>query len=241
MKLKCIYRVICALSMIGIMSCESMDDNYKQYLNETDYSGKVLKLRCYLGYQRIALAWDNPKDQKSKSILIEYGADKQQKTFDALVDTVVIEGLDAGTGYEFSVYTLDHAGNRSVPASITALPVTKDMADNLVPPTCSYTKVNGVPAIHWVTLSAVSMTYCKKSYIEYSVTATDGTVVKQGVIKNEKEESVTPVNDYTLPAPELVIGEEYKVDFTVHVYPISSNILTMDTVPVKGSTRIVVE
>lgn len=181
------------------------------------------------------------KEQKSKSILIEYGADKQQKTFDTLVDTVVIEGLDAGTGYEFSVYTLDHAGNRSVPASITALPVAKDMAENLVPPTCTYTKVNGAPAIHWVTLSAVSMTYCKKSYIEYSVTSTDGTVVKQGVIKNEKEESVTPVNNYTLPAPELEIGEEYKVDFAVHVYPISSNILTMDTVPVKGSTRIVVE
>lgn len=241
MKLSFIYKVVCSLFIVCFVSCESMDENYKQYLQEYNYSGKIQNLRCYLGYQRVALAWDNPKDQKSKKILIEYGADQMQKEYETLVDTVVIENLDAGTGYEFTVYTLDNAGNRSVPVSITALPVTKDMVDNLVPPTCTYTKVGDTPAIHWVTLSAVSMSFCKESRIEYSVTATDGTVVKQGTIKNEDKESIVPVNEYTFPAPELEVGEEYRITFTVYVYPISSNVVTMDAVPVAGSTRIVVE
>lgn len=241
MKMKYIYMVICSLLMAGFTGCESMDENYKQYLQEYSYSGKVLKLRCYLGYQRVALAWDNPKDQKSKSILIEYGVDKTQKEFTNLIDTVVIDGLDAGTGYEFTVFTLDDAGNRSVPVSITALPVSKDMAENLVPPTCTYTKVNGTPAIHWVTLSAVSMSFCKKSSIEYQVTSADGAVVKEGIIKNEKEESTASVNEYTLLAPELIAGNEYRINFTVNVYPISGSTVTMDAVPVKGSARLVVE
>ena len=241
MKLKHLYWMACILSVMGIVGCESMDDNYKQYLNEYNYSGKILNLRCYLGYQRVALAWDNPKDQKSKKIMIEYGAEKLQKTFDSLVDTVVIEGLNAGTGYDFTVYTLDNAGNHSVPVSVTALPVSKDMADNLVPPTCTYVKVGGEPAIHWVTLSAVSMSFCKQSRIEYSVTAADGSVVKQGVFRNANEESLVSLNEYTLPVPELEAGKEYNVDFTVYVYPVSSNIVTMDAVPVTGSTRIVVD
>ena len=75
MKRKYIYIVGCLLSFIGMIGCEDMDDNYKQYLEEYNYSGKVTSVRSYLGFERVALAWDNPKDQKSKHILIEYGVD----------------------------------------------------------------------------------------------------------------------------------------------------------------------
>ena len=98
MKRKYIYIVGSLLLFTGLIGCEDMDNNYKQYLQEYNYSGKVEALRSYIGFERIALAWDIPKDQKSKQILVEYGADKQQKLFDHMVDSVVIDGLDAATG-----------------------------------------------------------------------------------------------------------------------------------------------
>lgn len=84
-----------------------MEDNFKQYLKEYNYSGKIDSLRVYPGFERVILAWNNPKDQKSKSIKIVYGPDSTVVTYDSLVDSVSIEGLDAGTGYEFIVYTMD--------------------------------------------------------------------------------------------------------------------------------------
>lgn len=242
MKRKYIYIVGSLLLFTGLIGCEDMDDNYKQYLQEYNYSGKVVALRSYLGFERIALAWDIPKDQKSKQILIEYGADKQQKVFDHMMDSVVIDGLNAGTGYDFAVYTLDNAGNRSVPASITALPISQTVVDNLVPPSCSYVKVDGVPSVYWAGLSAVSMAFCKYSYIDYKIMSEDGSeVVTKGCLKNANVTSLNRVNEWTLPAPQLSKGSTYYVDFTAYVYPISSDIVTMDSVPVNKRTRIIVE
>ena len=239
MKRKYIYIVGSLLLFTGLIGCEDMDDNYKQYLQEYNYSGKVVALRSYLGFERIALAWDIPKDQKSKQILIEYGADKQQKVFNHMMDSVVIDGLN---GYDFAVYTLDNAGNRSVPASITALPISQTVVDNLVPPSCSYVKVDGVPSVYWAGLSAVSMAFCKYSYIDYKIMSEDGSeVVTKGCLKNANVTSLNRVNEWTLPAPQLSKGSTYYVDFTAYVYPISSDIVTMDSVPVNKRTRIIVE
>ena len=229
----------------GIIGCEDMDDNYKQYLQEYNYSSKVSSVRCYLGFERVALAWNLPKDQKAKEILIEYGTDKQQKKFDHLIDTVVIDNLNSGTGYEFAIYTLDNAGNRSVPYNITVMPISQAVVDNLVPPTCSFRMVNETPSVVWSALSAVSMSYCKHSYIHYTITNEDGSeVVKEGTVKNEygnENEALNAVNEYVLPVPELQFGSKYYVDFTAYVYPISSNVVTMDSVPVSAKNRIVVE
>lgn len=242
MKRKYIYIVGSLLLFAGLIGCEDMDDNYKQYLQEYNYSGKVEALRSYIGFERIALAWDVPKDQKSKQILVEYGADKQQKLFDHMVDSVVIDGLDAVTGYDFAVYTLDNAGNRSVPATITALPISRTVVDNLVPPTCSYVEVDGVPNVYWAGLSAVSMAFCKYSYIDYKIMSEDESeVVTKGCLKNTDVTSLNRVGELKLPAPQLSKGSTYYVDFTAYVYPISSDIVTMDSVPVNKRTRIIVE
>ena len=74
MKIK--YIVGCLLIiLLSLYGCDSMEENYEQYLEEYNYSGKITNLRVYPGYERVVLAWDNPKDQKSKSILIIYGPD----------------------------------------------------------------------------------------------------------------------------------------------------------------------
>ncbi len=245
MKRKGIYIIGCLLLIGSVIGCEDMDENYKQYLKEYNYSSKVDSLRCHLGFERVALAWELPKDQKAKRILIEYGVDKQQKVFDHLIDTIVIDGLDAGTGYDFAVYTLDNADNRSVPATISAIPISQTVVDNLVPPTCTFRTVDGTPSVVWTGLSAVSMSYCKHSYIDYKVTeAESGATVKEGRIENEYADegsALNAVSEYTLPLPELQSGFSYYVDFTAYVYPISSNIVTMDSVPVSARSRIFAE
>lgn len=245
MKQKYLFPLCGLFLLAGMAACENMDDNYKQYLQEYNYSSKIDSVRYYLGFERVALAWDLPKDQKAKQILIEYGVDKQQKQFDHLVDSVIIDGLDEGIGYDFSVYTLDNAGNRSVPFNLSAMPISQTVVDNLVPPTCSYRMLDGTPSVAFSALSTVSMSYCKHSYIRYKIETEDGSeVVREGMVKNEygdASEALNAVNEYMLPVPELQPGSRYYVDFTAYVYPISNNVVTMDSVPVGAKTRIIVE
>ena len=133
MKLKYIVAIMLA-SLIGFYACESMDDNYKQYLGEYNYSGKIDSLRVYPGYERVILAWDNPKDQKSVGVRILYGPDSTEVIYNEMVDSVSIDGLAAGTGYEFIVYTIDKQGNLSVPTTMTAFPISLDYVEALTPP-----------------------------------------------------------------------------------------------------------
>lgn len=226
---------------LGMMvACDSMDDNYRQYLDEYSYSSKVTSVSCQIGYERVALRWNNPDDQKAKRILIEYGTDGQSKEFDTLVDYALIDGLDAGIGYEFSVYTLDNADNRSVPAKITAMPISKSMVENLLPPTCVARTIDGVPAVYWTSLSSISMSFCRDSYLEYKVMADgESEIIKEGRFDNPDEG--TSLNDYTLLMPVLESGSSYVVEYTVHVYPVYENSVTMDAVPVTGKSRITVK
>jgi len=220
--------------MVTLCGCEDMDHNYKQYMKEYSYSGKITKLRSYQGFERIILAWDNPKDQKSKTILITYGED-QEKKYDSLVDSVSIEGLDSGSGYEFTVYTVDNSGNLSVPVSISALPVTKTFVKNLTPPSCIPVKTgDGELAIKWNNLSTITMRYAGK--ITYKVTATDG-FIKEGEIEQE----VTPnqeIFDHTLAIEGLQPGIEYQVEYTTSVWPIVGKTVTVDKVEINGSTLL---
>ena len=227
----------------GWMGCEKMDSNYKQYLNEYDYSGKISNLRCYLGYERIILAWDNPIDQKSKTILIEYEDGKQQKEYDSLVDSVSIDGLTSGSGYSFTVYTLDNVGNRSVPVSITALPVSKAFVESLDAPTCNLVQTKeGLYAIRWSNLSSILMRFA--GTIKYEIKGADG-FVKSGVEEveiydtdKEGNKTLKEVSDFTLPIEGLQKGVEYTVNFTVPVWPISGKIVTVDTIELSQEVKV---
>lgn len=234
MKIKNVFTMIGMFILLGALpACEDMDTNYKQYTNEYNYSGKVKNIRTYLGYERVVLAWDNPVDQKSATILIEYDVDKKQKIYDTLVDSVSIEGLNAGTGYDFTVYTVDSAGNHSVPVSLTALPVSKTFVENLTPPSCTITKIDGIPTLKWSNLSTISMRFARK--LTYKITGTDGFVQEETVIPPD---SLTgTINDYTLPVPELKPGD-YHITYTTSVFPISGKTVTIDVVLINGDAKV---
>ena len=158
MKLKYIVTIMLA-SFIGFYACESMDDNYKQYLGEYNYSGKIDSLRVYLGYERVILAWDNPKDQKSVAIRILYGPDSTEIIYNEMVDSVSIDGLQAGTGYEFIVYTMDSHGNLSVPTSVTAFPISSNFVESLTPPSLIIEVKNNEQVVSLLGLSNVMMRF----------------------------------------------------------------------------------
>jgi len=211
-----------------------MDDNYKQYLDEYSYSGKIKNLRCYQGYQRIVLAWDNPVDQKSKTIMIEYDGD-QKSEYQTLVDSVSIENLDANRGYDFSVFTLDNAGNLSVPEMISAMPVTKTFVENLTPPTCvGFRTEQELLAIKWNNLSTVTMRFAGK--LTYELIGSDGFKKKEDILVDiSKDEEI---REYSLVIPELKEGIEYSVKHTTSVLPVLGNTITIDTISIVSENKI---
>ena len=129
--------------MIGIVasiaSCGRMNDIHDKYRNETIYSGKVSNLRGYAGIERAYLAWENPVDYKSKSILIEYYAYEDtvyKKLYDDVfengrltLDSTVIDGLKHDAAYTFNVYTLDIDSNKSITVSTMVTPMRRETAE----------------------------------------------------------------------------------------------------------------
>lgn len=61
-------------------------------------------------------------------------SDSTEVIYNEMVDSVSIDGLQAGTGYEFIVYTMDKHGNLSVPTSVTAFPISSSFVEALTPP-----------------------------------------------------------------------------------------------------------
>ena len=237
---KSIIIISLLLFTMSYWGCESMDDNYKQYIEEYNYSGKIDSLRVYPGFERVILAWDNPKDQKSKTIRILYGEDSTELKFDTLVDSVSIEGLDAGTGYEFIVYTQDQYNNLSVPTYITAFPVSQAFVDALTPPMAV---VQAIGPDQYVTIMGTSNVLMSFSgNIEYSVVGPDGFAMSDHLFLPDAigaSQIDIPVSSL-IPLPFLPVGE-YTFEVEVSVFPIMGNLVSVDEVPLSNQQTITVD
>ena len=237
---KSIIRIGILLVVMAHYGCESMDDNYKQYVEEYNYSGKIDSLRVYPGYERVILAWDNPKDQKSKSIRIVYGVDSTVVNYDSMVDSVSIEGLNAGTGYEFIVYTLDAQQNLSVPTYITAFPVSQAFVDGLTPP---MVVVQAIGPDQYISIMGTSNVLMKFSgNLEYTVNGPDGFTQTDEVYLPAfigQSQVDIPVSSI-VPLPFLPEGE-YTFEIKVSVYPIISDLTSADEVVLSNTQTITVE
>ena len=217
-----------------LIACDKMEDNYKQYLGEYNYSGKIDSLRVYSGFERVVLAWDNPKDQKSKKIRVIYGPDSLVKDYDQLVDSISIDNLNEGTGYEFIVYTLDAYGNLSVPTSITAFPVSKSIVEALTPPTAVVQAIGPDQYISLVGLSNVLMEF--SGHIEYTIKG-PGNFTKTDKIYLPDQLGEAQINipvSSIIPLPFLPEGE-YEFNYKVSVRPIMGNLVSIDDVWLSNS------
>lgn len=220
--------------------CDSMEDNFKQYVDEYNYSGKIDSLRVYPGYERVTLAWDNPKDQKSKTIRIVYGVDSTVVSYDSLIDSVSIEGLTAGTGYEFIVYTMDTYKNLSVPTYITAFPISKAFVESLTPPMVVVQTIGSDQYISIMGVSNVLMYF--SGNIEFTINGPDDLIIEDKLYFGDligKSQVDIPVSSL-IPLPFLPLGE-YTFDFKVSVWPVQGTQVSIDEVTLSNNQKITVE
>lgn len=116
-KLKMTYVFIL---LFTLLSCDKMDDNYKQYLDDEQiYSPKISNLKATVGLKVAMLHWDNPKSDIAKKIVVDF--EDGHLEFETMVDSALLENLDI-KGYTVSVYTIDAFNNYSIPTSIQIFP-----------------------------------------------------------------------------------------------------------------------
>lgn len=246
MKIKYIIGFLFSILLFSY-ACESMEDNYEQYLGEYNYSGKVDSLRVYPGFERVVLAWDNPKDQKTQSIRVVYGSDSTTIDYETLVDSVSIDGLDDGTGYDFTVYTLDAQKNLSVPVSITAFPISQDFVDNLTPPTIVVEVKDNKQVLSMIGLSNVLMTF--SGMVDYKITGANDFEVSGQIDAKDKVITIDPqtglrkvnvLNEFSIPVEELGIEflpqGQYTFEYSVTTWPIMGSLLSIDEVTLSNKT-----
>jgi hypothetical protein len=226
--------------VFGNQSCEGMDANFREYLGERNYSGRIDNLTATPGIERVVLRWTNPADQRSRGIRIVYGPDNRVIEFDTLVDYASIEGLVGTGGLEFTVFTVDAFGNLSVPVSTTAMPVPRDFDVNLAAPTPFAVAVGLDQSISFIGASNAVMRFSGR--INYTITAPDGTIF-QGEANMPEQAGALQAN---LLVPEhlgvvMLPQGTYTVDFSIAVYPIMGGIVTEDIVWLVGSRYMQVE
>ena len=119
---------ISCLVLISGTSCEDMDSNYREYLdNIPTYSPAVRNLRAVspeLG--NLTLMWDIVDEThliKSMRIVVKKTAtDMRTIEIPEVVTEYTVTGLEL-QGYEFEVFTIDGYGNLSIPVTETFTPI----------------------------------------------------------------------------------------------------------------------
>lgn len=122
-----ILTLLCTV-LFAATSCAEMDDNYEQYLeNIPTYSPAVRNLKAVSPEAgSLTLSWeivDATNLIKGIEIAVKKTAtDTEVIKIDNVVTEYTVTGLDL-QGYEFSVYTVDGFGNRSIPVTATFTPI----------------------------------------------------------------------------------------------------------------------
>ncbi len=100
--------------------CDSMDDNYKEYLtNVKVYSPRVTNLQVISGLKEVTLSWTNPQGKIAVKNVVKL--QDSIIVLDGLTETYKLTNLEI-KGYQVSVFTLDKFNNYSVPATINIFP-----------------------------------------------------------------------------------------------------------------------
>ena len=119
---------ISCLVLISSASCEDMDSNYKEYLdNIPTYSPAVRNLRAESPQPGdLKLMWDIVDEThliKSMRIVVKKTAtDMRTIEIPEVVTEYTVTGLEL-QGYEFEVFTIDGYGNLSIPVTETFTPI----------------------------------------------------------------------------------------------------------------------
>ncbi len=255
MKPTIVFSIILFLFASLATGCGDMYELQRIHEGEIIYSGRVADttVRTYAGFERVALAWNNPQDAISKKTYITYkGLSEHELEFETLIDTLVVEGLADGVGYDFTIYTVNANGNLSVPTKVNVLPVSQTLVDALIPPTCRSVAIGDGYGLEWLNLSTLAIFFAGQVTYEILDPVTEA-VIREETVLNVKIyqqvgikqilQEVTQCNT-KVALPELAEGASYRVNFQVKAWPVQgkdesgSPIRTMDEVWVAGTTVI---
>lgn len=127
MKLKLLTGV---LFLLLIAACNKEGYNYDHYLNgkEIIYTGHVSNLAANPGDQRVQLSWTPSPDRSIVKYLVYYNNKRDSLVLPANNETTkdTIRTVVSNLGeyiQDFTLYTLDAAGNKSVGQTLTAVKV----------------------------------------------------------------------------------------------------------------------
>jgi hypothetical protein len=176
--------------MIAVTSCSDIYDNIHDYVTEdVVYPGKLDGIiKVGIGFERVEIDLMNagriPSSQmhlgKAQKTIVVY--DDQEIVIDSVCSWVNIQNLTAPKNYQFTIYTEDEFGNRSVPLKAEARPYTSTDLSVQNLPLPSVTESTSSALVEWKnSLSSEAYDYCAYSY---RYTDKDGAVrngdVKQG-------------------------------------------------------------
>ena len=219
------------LAMATLSGCMAQTDLMEEWLGDVSYSDKPSNLQVAIGYERVELKWTNPSGPITKGILIEYGTygeEIQTLHIDEVVDHAEIDGLTSTYGYDFSVYTLDAMGVKSLPITITCNPFTAAYTDQLEEDMAvgSY-RTEGGYALRWSFPDG--MKYNGK--LTYTLTDDSGLNISGTQESGTEETSDDIITAFvTNIIPELREGNTYTLHTTVSALPVSGEYISLDEV-----------
>lgn len=124
-----IYSIaIGCMVLFTTVSCEDMDDNYKEYLdNIPTYAPAVRNLRAVSPEPgQLTLMWDivdaTHLIQKMRIVVKKTATDMRTIDIPEVVKEYTVTDLEL-QGYEFEVFTIDGFGNLSIPVTETFTPI----------------------------------------------------------------------------------------------------------------------
>jgi hypothetical protein len=203
-----------------LMGCTEMEDNYKQYTEETIYPGKVSRVVAKVGIEQIYLSWKSPTDPKSSRIMVKY-TEKDSVITDSIVSKIVITGLTESRGYDFYICSLDDYGNKSVSTSANAKPMMRSYVENNVKPTkptFTYSSTKATGTIKWEKLTTSIMKFAKGNY---RLSIVGGNTFTGDLIE-KKSVTTKGIVEISLPDVDLH-GKAIQFNYTIGLLPLQSD------------------
>ncbi|MCL3779546.1 carbohydrate-binding protein [Prolixibacteraceae bacterium JC049] len=227
--------IIIALLSLFVWACDDMHDNYKDYVKERIYPGKVDSIRVYVGYQKAYFGWETPTDAKSKKIVVKYGKDSIVTASN--IDTLIIPNLTSGSGYEFEIFSVDEFWNSSVKSYKTMLPVSDIwVQNNMLVPNPKFKPADGVHTdsllVKWSALSNDFMYYVGD--LSYTLKKGEATISEGKGMANDWKNG-----NESLKIKNLDITAQYSIDYKMKMIPRVSGKNIVDTVTISKSIQFV--
>ncbi len=125
-----IILALALISLLATVSCKDMNDNFKEYVEsgETIYSNRVFGVTGFSGDNRVQIAGIIINASNVKDIVVTWkqsNGEKKELVFpyekedDADIVKMIVPDLEEGT-YEFTVFSRDASGNKSVTEKVFA-------------------------------------------------------------------------------------------------------------------------